>query len=67
MEVQASVLEALAISNMVYGSLDNRLGIRAKDRGRVITYTRTMDEEQVLFHHTSETLRSVGEMDIFLL
>lgn len=67
MEFWASVLEALAISDLAYGSLVNGLGVRAKDRGGVILYTRTTDEEQALSHLTSETLRSVGEMDVFLL
>lgn len=67
MEVWASVLEALAVSDVAYGSLVNGLGIRAKDRGGVIMYTRTTDEEQDLSHLSSETLRSVGEMDVFLL
>lgn len=67
MEIQASVLEALAISDVVYGSLVNGLSFRAKDRGRVIMYTCTMDEEQALSHLTSETWRSVGQMDVFLL
>lgn len=43
------------------------LGIRAKDRGRIIMYTCNMGEELALSHLTSETWRSVEEMDAFLL
>jgi len=66
-EVQTLVLEALAISDVVYGSFIKRLGSRAKDRSRVIIYICTMGEEQALSRLTSETLRSVGEIDDFLL
>lgn len=67
MEVQAPGLEALTTSDVVYRSLVKGLGSKARGTGRVIMYTCTMDEEQALSRLTSESLRSVGEMDVFLL
>lgn len=49
MEIQASVLEVLAISDVVYGSLANGLGIRAKVTSSITMYTHTMGVGRLCF------------------